>query len=46
MSKQLEKPFEYLRRKDGTSFPKETVNRWYEARAYVLDKLKDVAIGP
>ena len=46
MSKQLERPFEYLRRKDGTSFPKETVNRWYEARAYVLDKLKDVAIGP
>lgn len=46
MSKQLERPFEYLRRKDGSSFSKETVNRWYEARAYVLDKLKDVAIGP
>ena len=46
MKKQLEKPFEYLRRKEGTAFPTEAVSRWYEARAYVLDKLKDVAIGP
>ena len=46
MRKQLEKPFEYLRRKDGSAFPSETINRWYEARAYVLDKLKDVAIEP
>ena len=44
--KQLEKPFEYLRRKDGTAFAPEVVKNWYEARAYVLEKLKDTAIGP
>ena len=46
MKKQLEKPFEYLKHKDGSPFSPEIVNHWYEARAYVLDKLKDVAIGP
>ena len=39
-----EKPFEYLKRKDGTAFSPETINNWYVARAYVLNKLKDVAI--
>ena len=39
-----EKPFEYLKRKDGTDFSTETVNNMYVARAYVLDKLKGVAI--
>ena len=46
MKKQLEKPFEYLRRKDGSVFSQDTINKWYEARAYVLHKLKNVAIGP
>lgn len=40
-----EKPFEYLRRKNGERFSEETVKNWYVARAYVLEKLKDVAIG-
>ena len=40
-----EKPFEYLRRKNGDSFSVETIKNWYIARAYVLEKLKDVAIG-
>lgn len=46
MMKQLEKAFEYMRRKDGSAFSPETVKNWYEARAYVLEKLKDVVIGP
>lgn len=46
MKKQLEFPFEYLKRRDGSEFSKETVDNWYKARAYVLEKLKDVAIGP
>lgn len=46
MKKQLEKPFEYLKRKDGTEFTPEIIKHWYEARVYVLDKLKDVVIGP
>ena len=41
-----EKPFEYLRHKNGDSYSAETINNWYVARAYVLEKLKDVAIGP
>ena len=41
-----EKPFEYLKRKDGAAFSPETVKNWYKARAYVLDKLKGVTIGP
>ena len=41
-----EKPFEYLRYKNGDSYSAETINNWYVARAYVLEKLKDVAIGP
>ena len=39
-----EKPFEYLRRKNGERFSDETIRNWYVARAYVLDRLKDVAI--
>lgn len=35
----------YLKHKDGSPFTKEIVDNWYKARAYVLDKLKDVAIG-
>ena len=42
-----EQPLEYLRRSsDGTPFPAEVVKNWYMARAYVLDRLKDVVIGP
>lgn len=39
-----EKPFEYLKRKNGEGFSSETIKNWYIARAYVLEKLKDVAI--
>lgn len=46
MKKQLEKPFEYLKQKDGSSFSTETIKNWYKARVYVIDKLKSVAIGP
>lgn len=46
MKKQLEFPFEYLKRRDGLDFSRETVENWYKARFYVLEKLKDVAIGP
>lgn len=46
MKKQLEKPFEYLKRKNGTAFSPETVTNWYKARAFVLDALKDIVIGP
>ena len=41
-----EKPFEHLKRKNGESYSAETISNWYVARAYVLNKLKDVAIGP
>lgn len=41
-----EKPFEKLLRHDGSRFDDKVVENWYIARAYVLDKLKDVAISP
>lgn len=41
-----EKPFEFLRDKNGNKFSKDIVNNWYIARLYVLDKLKDVAFKP
>ena len=40
-----EKPFEYLTRKNGDKFSVDTIKNWYIARAYVLEKLKNVAIG-
>ena len=46
MSKQLEKPFEFLTKKDGSVFSSETYKNWYMAHAYVLDKLKDTAFVP
>lgn len=48
MSKQWEreKPFQLLRRMDGSEYSDEIILNWYKARAYVLDKLRDVAIGP
>lgn len=40
-------PFQYLRRKGGNApFPEETVRNWYIARAYVLDRLKDISFAP
>ncbi len=42
-----ERPFEYLRRRGGgEAFPEETVRNWYIARAFVLDRLKEVSIAP
>lgn len=42
-----ERPFEYMRRRaDGEHYPEEVVQNWYIARAFVLDKLKDVAFPP
>ena len=42
-----EKPFEYLRRmENGEKFGEETVKNWYIARAFVLDKLRDIAFNP
>ena len=42
-----ERPFEYLRRRDTNEpFPEETVRNWYVARAYVLDRLKEIAFVP
>ena len=47
MKIQKENPFEYLRRQeDGKPFDQETVKSWYLARAYVLDKLKEIAYKP
>lgn len=40
-----EKPFEYMRRKNGDRFSVDTVKNWYVARAYVMEKLKNVAIS-
>lgn len=41
-----EKPFEFLRAKNGNKFSETTVKNWYKARAYVLDRLKEVAFAP
>lgn len=42
-----ERPLEYMRRRsDGMPYPSEVVRNWYKARAYVLDRLKEVVIGP
>lgn len=47
MNKQLEKPFEYLRRKgNNTYFEKDIIENWYKARSFVLDRLKDIAFKP
>lgn len=40
------KVFQHLRRKDGKEYDKSVFDNWYIARGYVLDKLKDVEIGP
>lgn len=42
-----ERPFEYMRRRsNGQYYEAGIVKNWYIARAYVLDRFKDVAIGP
>lgn len=41
-----EKPFEFLKKKDGSVFSPETYKNWYMARAYVLDKLEEIAFVP
>jgi hypothetical protein len=42
-----ERPFEYLKRQcTDEPFPEEIVINWYIARAYVLDRLKDVSFVP
>lgn len=47
MIKIKEKPFDFLRRmKDGTAFDKSVLDNWYQARAFVLEKIKDVAFRP
>lgn len=47
MNSQKEKPFEYLRRKeDNAYYEKGIVENWYKARAFVLDRLKNVAFKP
>lgn len=48
MTKEIKKetPFEYLTHKDGKAFSRETINYWYIARAYVLDKLKNIVFAP
>lgn len=43
MNKNIERPFEYLKGKDNKNFSSEIVKNWYYARAFVLDRLKDVA---
>lgn len=40
-----EKPFEYLKQKNGEKFSDETVKNWYIARAYILKRLKNVSIS-
>lgn len=42
----MEKPYEFLKKKDGSNFSSETYKNWYKARVYVLDKLKDKAFVP
>jgi len=46
MSHNLEKPFEYLRRKDGSKFDDEILKSWYISRAFVLEKLSQIAFKP
>ncbi len=43
MKQNTETPFEYLKRKDGTSFSDDVIKNWCKARAFVLDRLKNVA---
>ncbi len=44
--KQLEQPFEYLRRKKGELFEPEIIANWYKARAFVLNEFRNIAFLP
>ena len=47
MNEMRERPFEYLRKKEnGSKFKDELVRNWYIARAYILDKLSNIAYKP
>lgn len=47
MKKIIEKPFGYLRRREnGKKFEEGTVENWYVARVFILDRLKDIAFKP
>jgi hypothetical protein len=47
MNKYSEEPFQFLRRKSSNeAFGTEIIENWYKARAYVLDKLNEVAFSP
>lgn len=41
MNNNNEKPFEQLRKKDGSSFSDDTIRSWYIARSYVLKALSE-----
>ena len=41
-----EKPFEFLRKADGSTFDETIIRHWYEARAYVLNMLKLESVIP
>ena len=43
---QKEMPFQYLKNRNGKEFDKTIVENWYKARTYVIEKLKDIIIGP
>ena len=47
MREMRERPFEYLRRREnGSRFENEVVKNWYIARAFILDKLSNIAFKP
>lgn len=41
-----ETPFQYLENRDGKEFDKTIVANWYKARTYVIERLKEIKIGP
>ena len=41
-----ETPFQYLRNRDGKEFDESIIANWYKARTYVIERLKDIKIGP
>ena len=47
MREMRERPFEYLRRREnGSRFENQVVKNWYIARAFILDKLSNIAFKP
>lgn len=41
-----ERPFEFLRYRNGNKYTEDIVKNWYKSRVYVLEKLKDIAFVP